>query len=139
MGNVEEIGSSAFQGCAALSELDLSRTSIETLPDNCLLCTDRSYLGRYETTVKLPGSLTYIGKNALVNPNIKDMYIFALNAPDTDPYAFVSEDNNYAIGSEHDSSGHNLYIPSTSTGYNDGDNAWNYIVNNDNWKINMTL
>lgn len=132
LGDVKEIGSSAFQGCAALSELDLSRTSIETLPDNCLLCTDSSYLGRYETTVKLPGSLTYIGKNALVDPNIKDMYVFALNAPDTDPNAFT--DGQYTIGAAY-SSGHNLYIPSTATGYDDG--AWSYISNN--WQINSTM
>lgn len=137
LGNVTELGSGAFYGCASLSELDLSRTSITTLPDNCIYNINY-FIGLHTTTVKLPASLTYIGKNALVNLNIKDIYIHAPTAPDTDPNAFVSEDNNYAIGSAHDSNGHDLYIPSTSTGYDDIDSAWSYIVN-DNWKINMTL
>ena len=90
-------------------------------------------MGSYETIVKLPESLTYIGRNALVNPNIKDMYIYAPTAPETDPNAFT--DGRYIIGSAHDSSGHNLYIPSTATGYDEG--AWKYIY--DNWQINSTL
>lgn len=133
LGNLTEIGSDAFYNCGSLSELDLSETSITTLPDGCFYNT--YHVGTYETIVKLPASLTYIGRNALVNPNIKDMYIYALNAPDTDPNAFT--DGRYTIGSAHDSSegGHKLYIPSISTGYDDG--AWSYIANN--WKINMTL
>lgn len=135
LGNVKEIGSSAFDNCDTLSELDLSRTSITTLPDRCFYAADSSFTGLYEVTVKLPASLTYIGRNALVNPNIKDMYVYALNAPDTDPNAFTDGEN--IIGSAHDSSGHNLYLPSTATGYDDG--AWSYIINNNNWKINSTL
>ena len=49
-----------------------------------------------------------------------------------------SEDKKYAIGSAHDSSesGHNLYIPSISTDYDDN-SKWSYIMNN--WQINKTL
>ena len=131
LGNLTEIGNEAFYNCGSLSELDLSKTSITTLPNRCFYNT--YHVGTYETIVKLPGSLTYIGRNALVNPNIKDMYVFALNAPETDSNAFADGGN--IIGSAHDSSGHDLYIHSTSTGYDDG--AWSYIANN--WKINMTL
>ena len=129
-----EIGSDAFHNCGAIPVLDLSETSITTLPDGCFY--NDYHVGIYETIVKLPASLTYIGKNALVNPNIKDMYIYALNAPDTDSNAFAND--KYIIGSAHDSSesGHKLYIPSTSTDYDDN-SKWNYIMNN--WQINKTL
>ena len=136
LGNVTGIGDGAFYNCASLSRLDLSRTSITTLPDNCFYNEYSAVVA--ESNVMLPGSLTSIGKNALANPNIKDMYVYALNAPDVDPNAFVDENNKYAIGSAHDSSGHNLYLPSTATGYDD-DSNWSYIINNNNWKINSTL
>ena len=134
LGNLTEIGSDAFHNCGAIPVLDLSETSITTLPDGCFY--NDYHVGIYETIVKLPASLTYIGKNALVNPNIKDMYIYALNAPDTDSNAFAND--KYIIGSAHDSSesGHKLYIPSTSTDYDDN-SKWNYIMNN--WQINKTL
>ena len=128
MGNLTEIGSEAFYNCGAISKLDLSKTSLKTLSDRCFYNT--YHVGSYETIVKLPESLTYIGENALVNPNIKDMYIYAPTAPETDPNAFT--DGQYTIGSAHDSS---LYIPSNSTGYDNG--AWKYIY--DNWQINSTL
>ena len=131
LGNLTEIGSEAFYNCGALTKLDLSKTSLKTLSDRCFYNT--YHVGGYETIVKLPESLTRIGENALVNPNIKDMYIYAPTAPDTDPNAFT--DGQYTIGSAHDSSGHNLYIPSISTGYDNG--AWKYI--SDNWQINSTL
>ena len=128
--NITEIGEGAFHSCEALTELDLSRTSIKTLPADCFY--NIGSAGTYETTVKLPESLTYIGRNALLNLNIKVMYIYALNAPDTDPNAFT--DGQYTIGAAY-SSGHELYIPSTATGYDDG--AWSYISNN--WQINSTM
>ena len=128
LGNLTEIGGDAFHDCGAISKLDLSETSITTLPDGCFY--NDYHVGSYETIVKLPESLTYIGRSALVNPNIKDMYIYAPTAPDTDPNAFT--DGRYTIGSAHDSS---LYIPSISTGYDNG--AWKYI--SDNWQINSTL
>ena len=132
--NITEIGEGAFFGCASLTVLDLRKTSIKTLPDNCFRNIQYS-IGSYATTVYLPESLTYIGKNALLNLNIKNMIVCAPTAPNTDPNAFISEDNKYIIGSAHDSSGHELYIPSTATGYDDG--AWSYISNN--WQINSTL
>ena len=128
LGNLTEIGSDAFHNCGAISKLDLSETSLKTLPDGCFY--NDYHVGSYETIVKLPESLTYIGRNALVNPNIKDMYVYASTAPETDPNAFT--DGRYTIGSAHDSS---LYIPSISTGYDNG--AWKYI--SDNWQINKTL
>lgn len=133
LGNLTEIGSDAFHDCGSILKLDLSETSITTLPDGCFY--NSYHVGSYETIVKLPESLTYIGRSALVNPNIKDMYIYAPTAPETDPNAFT--DGRYTIGSAHDSSesGHKLYIPSISTGYDDG--AWSYISNN--WQINSTL
>ena len=131
LGNLTEIGSEAFYNCGALTKLDLSKTSLKTLSDRCFYNT--YHVGTYKTMVLLPESLTRIGRNALVNPNIKDMYIYAPTAPDTDPNAFT--DGQYTIGSAHDSSGHNLYIPSNATGYDDG--AWSYIANN--WQINSTL
>ena len=131
LGNLTEIGSEAFYNCGALTKLDLSKTSLKTLSDRCFYNT--YHVGTYKTMVLLPESLTRIGKNALVNPNIKDMYIYAPTAPDTDPNAFT--DGQYTIGSAHDSSGHNLYIPSNATGYDDG--AWSYISKN--WQINSTL
>ena len=131
LGNLTEIGSEAFYNCGALTKLDLSKTSLKTLSDRCFYNT--YHVGTYKTMVLLPESLTRIGKNALVNPNIKDMYIYAPTAPDTDPNAFT--DGQYTIGSAHDSSGHNLYIPSIATGYDDG--AWSYISKN--WQINSTL
>ena len=131
LGNLTEIGSEAFYNCGALTKLDLSKTSLKTLSDRCFYNT--YHVGTYKTMVLLPESLTRIGKNALVNPNIKDMYIYAPTAPDTDPNAFT--DGQYTIGSAHDSSGHNLYIPINATGYDDG--AWSYISKN--WQINSTL
>lgn len=131
LGNLTEIGSEAFYNCGALTKLDLSKTSLKTLSDRCFYNT--YHVGTYKTMVLLPESLTYIGKNALVNPNIIDMYIYAPTAPDTDPNAFT--DGQYTIGSAHDSSGHNLYIPINATGYDDG--AWSYISKN--WQINSTL
>lgn len=134
LGNVAEIGGNAFYNCASLTVLDLSGTSIKTLPDGCFYNPYSNTIVA-ESNVILPESLTYIGKNALANPNIKNMTIYALNAPETDQNAFIDENNSYTIGSAHDSSGHILYIPSTATGYDDG--AWKYI--SDNWQINSTL
>ena len=130
LGNLTEIGSEAFYNCGALTKLDLSKTSLKTLSDRCFYNT--YHVGTYKTMVLLPESLTYIGKNALVNPNIIDMRVFASTAPDTDPNAFT--DGQYTIGAAY-SSEHKLYIPSTATGYDDG--AWSYISNN--WQINSTL
>lgn len=130
LGNLTEIGSEAFYNCGALTKLDLSKTSLKTLSDRCFYNTH--HVGTYKTMVLLPESLTYIGKNALVNPNIIDMRVFASTAPDTDPNAFT--DDQYTIGAAY-SSEHKLYIPSTATGYDDG--AWSYISNN--WQINSTL
>ena len=137
LGNVTEIGGNAFYNCASLTVLDLSGTSIKALPDGCFY-NPYSETVVAESNVILPGSLTYIGKNALANPNIKNMTIYALNAPEADQNAFIDENNDYTIGSAHDSSGHILYIPSTATGYDDG--AWSYMANNvDIWEINSTL
>ena len=130
LGNLTEIGSEAFYNCGALTKLDLSKTSLKTLSDRCFYNTH--HVGTYKTMVLLPESLTYIGKNALANPNIIDMRVFAPAAPDTDPNAFT--DGQYTIGAAY-SSEHKLYIPSTATGYDDG--AWSYIANN--WQINSTL
>ena len=130
LGNLTEIGSEAFYNCGALTKLDLSKTSLKTLSDRCFYNT--YHVGAYKTMVLLPESLTYIGENALVNPNIIDMRVFASTAPDTDPNAFT--DGQYTIGAAY-SSEHKLYIPSTATGYDDG--AWSYISNN--WQINSTL
>ena len=129
--NVSEIGPLAFFNCASLTRLDLSGTSITTLPDSCFY---NEYSTITETTVLLPESLKNIGARALANPNIKVMYVSAPTAPKADQNAFADVDNKYVIGSNH-SSGHELYIPSISTGYDDG--AWSYIATN--WQINSTL
>lgn len=57
-GNINEIDLNAIKNLTALIKLDLSETSISSLPSNFL------YGKRYLTEVKLPASLENIGSNA---------------------------------------------------------------------------